>query len=88
MRADRQDRMANLVTNYVACTGSDIGARYLFGAADLQEAARDHDYFDVPFTELLVRQRNKVINTEMQSTVLLELLLLTTLLECILRINL
>ena len=50
MRPDRQERVANLVTNYVALTGSNIGARYLSGAADLQEAARDHDYFSVPFT--------------------------------------
>jgi hypothetical protein len=60
-RVDQQDQVRNLVTNYVANTGSDINARYLFSkTVDLQQTAHDHDYFTRPFTELLVIKRNEV----------------------------
>ena len=59
-RPDRQDRMRNLLINFVAKTGKDITARYIFNGANLQVAALDHDYLDVPFTEHAVRRRIQV----------------------------
>lgn len=54
------DYVRNMVVNYEAKTGHGMAIRYLYEAADLQEAARDHAYTKLPFTEHWVDREVKV----------------------------
>ena len=46
-----EDRFRNMLINYEAKSHHGLAFRYLFPKANLQEAARDHAYTKLPFTE-------------------------------------
>ena len=49
--AGYNDHVRNLIINYEAKTGHGMAIRYIYEAADLQEAVRDHTYTKLPFTQ-------------------------------------
>nr|XP_022308328.1 uncharacterized protein LOC111114329 [Crassostrea virginica] len=55
-----QDRVLNILVNYMAQTSADLAYRYLFKQADLKSAVHDHDYLSLPFNEYWVDQALKV----------------------------
>lgn len=54
-------RLYALTVNYSAATSHDINLRYMFTKADLPQAAKDHDYFTMPYPYYWILNRIKVI---------------------------
>ncbi|XP_069105993.1 uncharacterized protein [Argopecten irradians] len=52
------------VINYCAASSKDLAFRYLMPKANIQVAARDHDYSTLPITEHWVDAGNKVLSME------------------------
>lgn len=50
-RPSYNDEVRNLTTNFVFSTGIDISMRYTVAKANLFEAAIDHQYLEIPFTQ-------------------------------------
>ncbi|VDI43683.1 Hypothetical predicted protein, partial [Mytilus galloprovincialis] len=58
------DHIKNTVTNYCSVSSMDLSIRYLYEKADIQAAAKDHDYCTMPLTEHWIDRANKVTQSD------------------------
>ncbi|XP_069105157.1 uncharacterized protein [Argopecten irradians] len=56
----------NAAINYCSQSSMDMAMRYLIPVADLQTAAKDHDYLELPFTQHMVDRAQKVTERQAQ----------------------
>ncbi|XP_069117170.1 uncharacterized protein [Argopecten irradians] len=61
------DFVRNMMVNHCNQYSQDMAMRFLHPSADIQTAALDHDYLELPFTEYLVDKATKISEEDAKS---------------------